>query len=237
MINSTQQVGRPLCNIKWHQHIYFFFFKVTPTYDILKLISYNVYKKRKRKKLGIIRNYTYSKFDHRRKPEAGATGQGIYITKIVNISLDSIKHKTEGTYWLNTELKFVLLPRSGPWTFGQDNSNKDFYFFSVYSKSLSLKSSSFWFLIPLSLKREEDKMESVLAAWQVATLGGIVSWIMISSCLNVTQKLRSLLQPWVTHYVIIGTPFILQIQVSRFFPPNWTIPIFQNLIFFIVCWL
>ncbi|KAH9737678.1 hypothetical protein WN944_004660 [Citrus x changshan-huyou] len=55
-------------------------------------------------------------------------------------------------------------------------------------------------------------MESVLAAWQVATLGGIVSWIMISSCLNVTQKLRSLLQPWVTHYVIIGTPFILQIQ-------------------------
>lgn len=197
-------------------------------------------KKEKRKKLDIIRNYTYSKFDHRRKARSRGhriTGQGIYITKIVNISLDSIKHKTEGTYWLNTELKFVLLPRSGPWMFGQDNSNKDFYFFSLYSNSLSLKSSSFWFLIPLSLKREEDKMESVLAAWQVATLGGIVSWIMISSCLNVTQKLRSLLQPWVTHYVIIGTPFILQIQVSRFFPPNWTIPIFQNLIFFIVCWL
>lgn len=74
---------------------------MTPTYDILKLISYNVYKKRKRKKLGIIRNYTYSKFDHRRKARSRGhriTGQGIYITKIVNISLDSIKHKTEGTY-------------------------------------------------------------------------------------------------------------------------------------------
>lgn len=35
---------------------------------------------------------------HRRKSESGATGQGIYITKIVNISLNSIKHKTEGTY-------------------------------------------------------------------------------------------------------------------------------------------
>ncbi|XP_015898899.1 lipid phosphate phosphatase delta [Ziziphus jujuba] len=54
-------------------------------------------------------------------------------------------------------------------------------------------------------------MESI-AAWQTATLCGIVLWIIIASYLNVTQKLRSLLQPWVTRLVIAGTPFILQIQ-------------------------
>jgi len=56
-------------------------------------------------------------------------------------------------------------------------------------------------------------MESI-ALWQGLTLCGIVSWIFISSCLNVTQKLRNLVQPWVSHHVITGTPIILQIQVS-----------------------
>ena len=56
-------------------------------------------------------------------------------------------------------------------------------------------------------------MESI-AVWQGATLGGIVAWILISSYLNVTRKLRSFLQPWVAHHVIAGTPLIFQIQVS-----------------------
>ncbi|KAL9373840.1 hypothetical protein Peur_033460 [Populus x canadensis] len=54
-------------------------------------------------------------------------------------------------------------------------------------------------------------MESI-ALWQGLTVCGIVSWIFISSCLNVTQKLRNLVQPWVSHHVITGTPIILQIQ-------------------------
>lgn len=55
-------------------------------------------------------------------------------------------------------------------------------------------------------------MESILAAWQWSTLCGIISWILLSSYLNVTQKFRSLLQPWVARLVISGEPFILQIQ-------------------------
>ncbi|KAK4581829.1 hypothetical protein RGQ29_025118 [Quercus rubra] len=54
-------------------------------------------------------------------------------------------------------------------------------------------------------------MESI-AVWQGATLGGIVAWILISSYLNVTRKVRSFLQPWVAHHVIAGTPLIFQIQ-------------------------
>ncbi|KAM6571499.1 lipid phosphate phosphatase delta isoform X1 [Cannabis sativa] len=54
-------------------------------------------------------------------------------------------------------------------------------------------------------------MESI-AVWQTGTLCGLISWIAIASYLNVTQKLRSLIQPWVTHHVLTGTPFIIQIQ-------------------------
>ncbi|KAJ4849583.1 hypothetical protein Tsubulata_019348 [Turnera subulata] len=54
-------------------------------------------------------------------------------------------------------------------------------------------------------------MESI-ALWQGVTLCGLVSWIAISSCLNVTLKIRSLVQPWVSYHVITGTPFILRIQ-------------------------
>ncbi|GMP87112.1 hypothetical protein CsSME_00039631 [Camellia sinensis var. sinensis] len=51
-----------------------------------------------------------------------------------------------------------------------------------------------------------------IPGWQVGFLCGIVSWIAISSMLNVTRKLRSLTQSWVSRQVISGTPFILQIQ-------------------------
>uniref|UniRef100_A0A5B7BB69 Putative lipid phosphate phosphatase delta n=1 Tax=Davidia involucrata TaxID=16924 RepID=A0A5B7BB69_DAVIN len=54
-------------------------------------------------------------------------------------------------------------------------------------------------------------MESI-PGWQVLSLCGIVSWIVISSMFNVTQKLRSLIQPWVTCHVISDTRIILQIQ-------------------------
>ncbi|XP_074311628.1 lipid phosphate phosphatase delta [Silene latifolia] len=54
-------------------------------------------------------------------------------------------------------------------------------------------------------------MEKV-AAWQAATLAGIVTWIIISSLLDLTRKFRSFIQPWVISHVISGIPFILQIQ-------------------------
>ncbi|KAK2985379.1 hypothetical protein RJ640_029336 [Escallonia rubra] len=54
-------------------------------------------------------------------------------------------------------------------------------------------------------------MESI-PGWQLLFLGGIVSWILISSMLDVAQKIRSLTQPWVSRHVISGAPMILQIQ-------------------------
>ncbi|KAK3020347.1 hypothetical protein RJ639_045331, partial [Escallonia herrerae] len=60
-------------------------------------------------------------------------------------------------------------------------------------------------------KREKEGMESI-PGWQLFFLGGIVAWIAISSMLNVTQKIRSLTQPWVSRHVISGAPIILQIQ-------------------------
>lgn len=57
-------------------------------------------------------------------------------------------------------------------------------------------------------------MEKILA-WQSAVLGGIVAWILMSSTLDITRKIRSFLQPWVTHHVVSGIPFILQIQNSQ----------------------
>ncbi|XP_050229877.1 lipid phosphate phosphatase delta [Mercurialis annua] len=54
-------------------------------------------------------------------------------------------------------------------------------------------------------------MESI-GLWQSFTICGIVSWIVFSSYFNVTQKIRSFLQPWVTNHVITGTHLILQIQ-------------------------
>ncbi|KAL2464811.1 Lipid phosphate phosphatase delta [Forsythia ovata] len=54
-------------------------------------------------------------------------------------------------------------------------------------------------------------MESI-PGWQVIFLGGIATWIVFSSILNVTQKLRSLTQPWVSHYVMSDTSIVLKIQ-------------------------
>ncbi|KAF7148403.1 hypothetical protein RHSIM_Rhsim03G0002700 [Rhododendron simsii] len=51
-----------------------------------------------------------------------------------------------------------------------------------------------------------------IPGWQVGLLCGIVSWIAISSILNLTQKIRSLTQPWVSRHVISGTPIALRIQ-------------------------
>ncbi|KAK6126838.1 hypothetical protein DH2020_039399 [Rehmannia glutinosa] len=54
-------------------------------------------------------------------------------------------------------------------------------------------------------------MESI-TGWQVISLCGIALWIVISSIFNVTQKLRSLTQPWVCKRVITDTPIIMKIQ-------------------------
>ncbi|KAK7244695.1 hypothetical protein RIF29_39520 [Crotalaria pallida] len=58
-------------------------------------------------------------------------------------------------------------------------------------------------------------MEGSGAVCQGAILGGILFWVFSSSYLNLTGKLRSFLQPWVTHHVEIGTPIVLQIQSYR----------------------
>ncbi|KAH9614208.1 hypothetical protein KSS87_019068 [Heliosperma pusillum] len=55
-------------------------------------------------------------------------------------------------------------------------------------------------------------MEKIAAAWQTATLVGIITWIIISSFFDLTRKFRSFFQPWVTYHVTSGIPFILQIQ-------------------------
>lgn len=54
------------------------------------------------------------------------------------------------------------------------------------------------------------------ALWQLTVLCGIFFWLISASYLNVTRKLRSLFQPWVSHHVEIETPFILQIQSYGF---------------------
>ncbi|RAL48526.1 hypothetical protein DM860_005950 [Cuscuta australis] len=54
-------------------------------------------------------------------------------------------------------------------------------------------------------------MESA-GGWQGLFLGGLGSWVVISSILNVTQTIRSLIQPWVSRQVINGVPVSLKIQ-------------------------
>ncbi|KAK9664639.1 hypothetical protein RND81_14G057600 [Saponaria officinalis] len=51
-----------------------------------------------------------------------------------------------------------------------------------------------------------------IPAWQTATLCGIIAWIIMSSILDFTKKIRYFFQPFVTRHVISGIPFILQIQ-------------------------
>lgn len=55
-------------------------------------------------------------------------------------------------------------------------------------------------------------MESV-AVWQTVGLCGLLSWIGLASYINLTHKLRSLLQPWVARHVVAGAPLVLRIQV------------------------
>lgn len=54
-----------------------------------------------------------------------------------------------------------------------------------------------------------------IPTWQAAALTGIVAWIIISSFLDLTRKIRSFLQPWVIYHVKTGIPLILQIQKSQ----------------------
>ncbi|GAB4851491.1 hypothetical protein Ancab_030893 [Ancistrocladus abbreviatus] len=51
-----------------------------------------------------------------------------------------------------------------------------------------------------------------ITAWQVASLSAITLWVVVSSIFNVTQQLRSLIQPRVARYVVSGTSVILRIQ-------------------------
>ncbi|KAI4300653.1 hypothetical protein L6164_034004 [Bauhinia variegata] len=53
------------------------------------------------------------------------------------------------------------------------------------------------------------------ALWQGTALAGILFWLLSASYLNATRKLRSFLQPWVSHHVETGIPIILQIQSYR----------------------
>ncbi|CAJ1880558.1 unnamed protein product [Sphenostylis stenocarpa] len=54
------------------------------------------------------------------------------------------------------------------------------------------------------------------AVWQGAFLGGILFWLVSASYLDVTRKLRSFFQPWVSHHVDTQTPIILKIQSYGF---------------------
>ncbi|KAJ4978572.1 hypothetical protein NE237_009352 [Protea cynaroides] len=64
--------------------------------------------------------------------------------------------------------------------------------------------------------RGDGNMESnvpwSIALSQVLSLCALLWWIVVASYYNVTQKLRSLTQPWVTERVIEDTPLILKIQ-------------------------
>ncbi|KAL1820969.1 hypothetical protein ACET3Z_015838 [Daucus carota] len=55
-------------------------------------------------------------------------------------------------------------------------------------------------------------MESMIPGGQMTILCGIITWIYFSSLFNLTQKLRSFIQPWVSKRVRSETHIILQIQ-------------------------
>ncbi|KAG8367974.1 hypothetical protein BUALT_Bualt16G0128400 [Buddleja alternifolia] len=55
-------------------------------------------------------------------------------------------------------------------------------------------------------------MGSGIIGWQVISLCCIALWIVISSMLDLTQKLRSFTQSWVSNRVLSATPIILKIQ-------------------------
>ncbi|KAM3320498.1 lipid phosphate phosphatase delta [Capsicum chacoense] len=56
-------------------------------------------------------------------------------------------------------------------------------------------------------------MESIpIPGWQVLSLCGIATWLVLSSFFNFTRKIRSFTQPWVSTYVVSTTPLTLIIQ-------------------------
>ena len=80
-------------------------------------------------------------------------------------------------------------------------------------------------------RRKRRRMEGEGAAvWQGAVLGGILFWIVSASYLDVTRKLRSLFQPWVSHHVETQTSVVLKIQVTLKFHPNFAFDL--NIVFY-----
>ncbi|CAM8968638.1 unnamed protein product [Rhodiola kirilowii] len=55
-------------------------------------------------------------------------------------------------------------------------------------------------------------MDGIAPMWQALTIGGLLSWMFLSSFFNFTHRLRSLLQPWVLAHVLAGDALILRIQ-------------------------
>ncbi|PHU22533.1 Lipid phosphate phosphatase delta [Capsicum chinense] len=53
---------------------------------------------------------------------------------------------------------------------------------------------------------------SWMFGWQVLSLCGIATWLVLSSFFNFTRKIRSFTQPWVSTYVVSTTPLTLIIQ-------------------------
>ncbi|GAB2233080.1 hypothetical protein Droror1_Dr00002295 [Drosera rotundifolia] len=62
--------------------------------------------------------------------------------------------------------------------------------------------------------------------WQVTFLCGLATWVVISSVLNLTHLIRSLIQPWVCRRVDSGTGFVLRVQKWK----HWSLDVFFSLL-------
>ncbi|URE03594.1 acidPPc [Musa troglodytarum] len=58
-------------------------------------------------------------------------------------------------------------------------------------------------------------MEGGISFWQALTLSSILGWVVASSWFDLTKRIRSLAQPWVTRRVLADTPSILWLQASH----------------------
>ncbi|CAL9103377.1 unnamed protein product [Musa acuminata var. zebrina] len=58
-------------------------------------------------------------------------------------------------------------------------------------------------------------MEGGVSFWQAVTLSSILGWVVASSWFDLTKRIRSLAQPWVTRRVLADTPSILWLQASH----------------------
>ena len=61
----------------------------------------------------------------------------------------------------------------------------------------------------------EEEMEGGVSFWQAVTLSSILGWVVASSWFDLTKRIRSLAQPWVTRRVLADTPSILWLQASH----------------------